>query len=310
MIIGISGAGAVGCHYGSLLQQAGHEVRFLARGAHLAALQKSGLLHVSDGVGTRIAVRADDDASVLADTEVVLLTAKMTDFEAMLEQIFPYVADDALFVTLQNGVVAPEMVQQAFPQHAVAAATPFIGVRIEQPGIIVHSAAGGMRLGHWQSGPGDELFAPLLDALLTAGVAAREEPDARLMLWRKLLWNVGFNAPTAITRRYARDMAADKEALMLVRSAMAEAVAVARSTGIKLNEEDIDKHVQVTLDMGTVKTSMWQDIERGRPTEVDYINGYVAERGKSLGVTTPVNEMLTVLVHVISARRQADPADI
>jgi 2-dehydropantoate 2-reductase len=308
MRVGIAGAGAVGCHYGSLLQQSGHEVRFLARGAHLQALRDEGLLHVSDGVETRLAVRAGDDAALLAGSEVILLASKITGLAALLTRIAPHVAAHTLLVTLQNGAVAPEMVQQAFPRHAVAAATPFIGVRIERPGMIVHSAAGGMRLGRWQPGPGDVLFAPLLDALQKAGVSVREEADARLMLWRKLLWNVGFNALTAITRRDARDIAAGEKTLELARSAMAEAVAVARRAGVNLSEGDIDRHVQATLGAGPVKTSMWQDIELGRPTEVDYINGYVASLGAELGIATPVNEMLTVLVHAIEAGRQTGPA--
>ncbi len=308
MKVGIAGAGAVGCHYGSLLQQAGHDVRLLARGTHLAALQNDGLLHTSPDGQTRLAVRADDDAALLADAEVILLTSKLTDLAGMLGRIAPHVADDVLLVTLQNGVVAPEMAERAFPAHAVAAGTAFIGVRIERPGVIVHSAAGGIHMGPWRHGPGEGHFRPLLAALQAAGVPAREEPDVRLMLWRKLLWNIGFNALTAITRRHAREMAAGEETLSLVRAAMAEAVAVAQAAGIGLNESDIDKHVQVTLGMGPVKTSMWQDIERGRPTEVDHINGYVARRGAELGVATPVNGMLTVLVHAIEPGRQTDSA--
>ena len=299
MRIGVAGAGAVGCHYGSLLQQSGHEVRYLARGEHLAALRRDGLLHVSQGVETRLAVRADDDVAWLSDAEVVLLAGKMTDFDPLLHSLAAHVSAGALLLTLQNGVAAPDKVQQAFPRHAIAAGTAFIGARIERPGVVVHSAAGGIRMGHWQAGPGEKYFQPMLAALHQAGVPVREEMDPRLMLWRKLLWNVGFNPITAITRRFARDMAADAATLSLVRGAMQEAVAVAQAAGVGLNDEDIAKHVQVTLEMGPVKTSMWQDIERGRPTEIDFLNGFVVHKGLQLGVATPVNDMLTVLVHAI-----------
>jgi len=299
MIIGIAGAGAVGCHYGSLLQQAGHDVRLLARGVHLAALQQDGLLHVSNGVETRLAVRASDDAFMFDDVEVILLSGKMTNFPELLATLSKHASDDAMLVTLQNGVAAPDMVQQAFPKHAVAAGTAFIGARIERPGVVVHSAAGGVRLGRWQHGLGESKLQPFIDALHKAGVPIREEADARLMLWRKLLWNCGFNALTAITRHYARDMAADDATLRLVRSAMQEAVDVAQKEGVALSSEDIDKHVLVTLEMGPVKTSMWQDIERGHPTEVDFLNGFVVSRGAQLDVATPVNSMLTTLVHAI-----------
>ena len=299
MRIGVAGAGAVGCHYGSLLQQAGHEVRYLARGKHLDALLGDGLLHVSEGVETRLVVQAEGDAARLSDAEVVLLAGKMTDFPDLLRGLIPHLPAGALLVTLQNGVAAPDMVQQTFPRHAIAAGTAFIGARIERPGVVVHSAAGGIRLGRWQSGPGEGLLQPFINALSAAGVPVREETDPRLMLWRKLLWNVGFNPITAITRRFARDMAADAASLNLVRAAMQEAMAVAQAAGVGLNDEDVAKHVQVTLEMGPVKTSMWQDIERGRPTEIDFLNGFVVRRGVQLGVATPVNTMLCTLVHAI-----------
>lgn len=299
MRIGIAGAGAVGCHYGSMLQQAGYDVCLLARGAHLVALQQNGLLHVSNGVETQIAMRAGDDASMLDDVDVILLTGKMTNLPELLAALSTHIRDDALLVTLQNGVAAPDMVQQAFSKHAIAAGTAFIGARIERPGVVVHSAAGGISLGHWQQGCGESMLQPLIDTLHQAGVQVREEPDARLMLWRKLLWNCGFNALTAITRRFARDIAADEATLRLVRGAMQEAVDVARMEGVTLREEDIDKHVQVTLEMGPVKTSMWQDIERGHATEVDFLNGFVVSRGVQLNVPTPVNSMLTTLVHAV-----------
>lgn len=302
MRIGIAGAGAVGCHYGSLLQQAGHELAYLARGEHLAALRRNGLLHVSNGQETRLKVRADSDAALLAGCDAILLTGKMTDFPALLAGIGSHIRQDALLLTLQNGVAAPELACSAFPENAVAAGTAFIGARIERPGMVVHSAAGGIRMGHWQAGPGERYFQPLLAVLSDAGVAVREEPDPRLMLWRKLLWNVGFNPITAITRRFARDMAADAGTLKLVRAAMAEAVSVAQAAGVALDDEDIAKHVQVTLQMGPVKTSMWQDIERGRPTEIDFLNGIVVQKGREFGVPVPVNEMLCTLVHAIEDR--------
>ena len=304
MIIGIAGAGAVGCHYGSLLQQAGNEVRFLARGAHLAALQQHGLTHFSSGAKKIIRVQADDHPAVLADADVVLVCCKMTGLEAMLAALAPHLAPTTLLVCLQNGIRAPEMLDKAIPGNPLVAGAAFIGARIEQPGVLVHSAAGGMRLARWRQD--DERFPRLLRMMLGAGIPVREETDARLMLWRKLLWNVGFNALTAITRRYAHEMAADAETLSLVRQAMEEAVSVAQSENVPLHESDIEKHIAVTLSMGPVKTSMWQDIEQGRATEVDFINGEVARRGAAANLETPVNRMLTALVHAIETRAGAD----
>ncbi len=299
MRIGIAGAGAVGCHYGSLFQRAGYDVRFLARGAHLKAMQDVGLTHVSEGKHYTQNVQADDNPSILEGSAVVILTCKMTDIKMMLKSVAAHLGENSLLVTLQNGVEAPDMAAALCSEHAIAAGTAFIGVRIEESGIVIHSAAGGVRLGLWRHGKGEERFHPLIQAFMEAGVPVREEPDVRLMLWRKLLWNCGFNAITAITYRFARDIAADEETLAIVREAMAETVAIARAEGIVIGEEDINKHIKATLEMGPVKTSMWQDIERRKQTEVDYINGFVTRKAKETGMEAPVNRILTTLVHAI-----------
>jgi len=299
MRIGIAGAGAVGCHYGSLLQQAGHDIRLLARGAHLEAMRNIGLTHITHGRGSTQRVSADDSPSILEGSEVVILACKMTNIGAMLESIVSYVGENTLLVTLQNGVEAPEMVAAGFSGHAIAAGTAFIGARIEKPGVVIHSAAGGVRLGLWRHGTGEEQLYLLIRAFTQAGVPTREETDVHLMLWRKLLWNCGFNAITAIARRFAKDIAANDETLTMVRQAMAETVAIARVGGIEIGEEDIRKHIQATLEMGPVKTSMWQDMDRGKQTEVDYINGFVVRKAEALGMDAPVNRILTTLTHAV-----------
>jgi 2-dehydropantoate 2-reductase len=307
MRIGIAGAGAVGCHYGSLFQRAGYDVRFLARGAHLKAMQDAGLTHVSDGKRYTQSVQADDNPSILEGSDVVILTCKITDIKMMLKSVAAHLGENSLLVTLQNGVEAPDMAAALCPEHAIAAGTAFIGARIEEPGIVIHSAAGGVRLGLWRHGKGEERFHPLIQAFTEAGVPVREEPDVRLMLWHKLLWNCGFNAITAITHRFARDIAADGETLAIVREAMEETVAIARAEGIVTGEKDIDKHIKTTLEMGPVKTSMWQDIERRKQTEVDYINGFVTRKAKETGMDAPVNRILTTLVHAIQCGNKEKP---
>lgn len=156
-------------------------------------------------------------------------------------------------------------------------------------------------MGLWQHGTGEGKLQSLIEAFAKAGVPIREEADARLMLWRKLLWNCGFNAITAITHCYAKDIAASEETLAMVREAMGETVAIAKAEGIEIGEQDIQNHIQITLEMGPVKTSMWQDLERNRQTEVNYINGFVIRKAKSMGHDVPTNKMLTALVHALES---------
>jgi 2-dehydropantoate 2-reductase len=122
------------------------------------------------------------------------------------------------------------------------------------------------------------------------------------MLWRKLLWNCGFNALTAITRRYASAMAEHDETRHIVEQAMQETITLAQTNGIRIGQADIDKHIEITLAMGPVKTSMWQDIEAGNPTEVDYINGYITRQMEKIHADAPTNRMLTSIIHSIEGR--------
>ncbi|GAV19997.1 2-dehydropantoate 2-reductase [Mariprofundus micogutta] len=299
MRIGFAGAGAVGCHYGSKLKQAGDDVVLLARGAHLQVIQKQGLQHESEGRQKVLQIEASDDVHALSSCKVIVISCKMTGLPAMLETLKPVVKPDMLLVTMQNGVEAPDLVSTAFPGVAVVAGTAFIGARVERPGFVIHSAAGGIRLGIWREGLGAQLLPLLLERFNAADVPARKDDDAAAMLWRKLLWNCGFNAMTAITRRFAKDIAASDDTLLYIRRAMLEAVDVALALDVSIDASDIDKHVEVTLAMGPVKTSMWQDIEAGHKTEVDFINGYVVRMGNEQGIDTQTNHMLTTFIHAI-----------
>ncbi|MFQ5582602.1 MAG: ketopantoate reductase family protein [Mariprofundaceae bacterium] len=297
MKIGIAGAGAVGCHYGAMLQRAGQNVVFLSRGRHLSAMRNTGLRHETGGEMFSMTVLADNNPGILSDAECVLFTCKMTDLADMLARLEPILSRSVLLVTLQNGVQAPDMVANAFPQQSVIAGSAFIGVRIEEPGRVVHSAAGHVHLGQWHASVYNSQFAALLQVMKKAGIDVHHDKDMERTLWNKMLWNCGFNAITALTRRYARDIAADQACLELVRAAMQETLNLAVSQGIAINETNIEKNIQATLETGLVKTSMWQDIDRGHPTEIGYLNGYVAKQAMEKGIQAPVNTILSRLIH-------------
>jgi 2-dehydropantoate 2-reductase len=302
MKVAIAGAGAVGCHYGSLLQQTGCDVVFLARGPHLQAMQTTGLKHTSLDWQRELSVRADDDPSVVADAHAVLITCKTTGLDEMCRQLVNNLPANALLVTLQNGVQAPDMVAKYFPDHSIVAGSAFIGARIEAPGHVVHSAAGHIRLGLWQNN-NDPDIESTLESLLSyfqqAGVDARRVVDAKQLLWNKMLWNCGFNAITALTCRYARDIANEEATAELALAAMQEAVLLADAMGVSLPEHAAEKQLAISKKLGLVKTSMWQDIEQARPTEIDAMNGYISATADELGHKAPANRMLATLIRAL-----------
>ncbi|MDX8395740.1 MAG: ketopantoate reductase family protein [Mariprofundaceae bacterium] len=295
MKIGIAGAGAVGCHYGSLLQRAGCDVVYFARGEHVKALKTHGLKHESNGERVCLSVFASDEISSLSECDVIFLSCKTTSLTVLCEQLLPVIKTNSTLLTLQNGVSSPDKVAQFFLTHTVIAASAFIGVRIETPGLVIHSAAGHLRFGRWQ-GESDATLSFLEKKWQQSGIDAQIVNDMQMMLWHKMLWNCGFNAMTALTHRYARDVAANPEMVGWVRDAMLETIHVARHVGVILPKDAIEQHIQLTMDAGAVKTSMWQDIERGRRTEIDEMNGYITHLADQYNVETPVNALLTSLI--------------
>jgi len=294
MRVGIAGAGAVGCFYGLALQRAGLDVVFLARGAHSQALQRTGLCYESAGEQEVFRVNASDDVEILADCDVILLCCKTTQLDDMCQSLLCVVGPTVTWLTLQNGVQAANQVSAYFPKHCVLAASAFIGVRIEKAGHVIHSAAGHIRLGDWYGD--DNISTPLRDAWQKAGVDAKIEKDMRTIVWQKMLWNCGFNAVTALTKRYARDVALHDEMSAWVGAAMLETMAVAEAMGIKLDKDMVGKHIQMTCEAGEVKSSMWQDMSHQKPTEITAMNGYIAEQGKKLGIAVPINTMLANMI--------------
>jgi len=298
MKAGIAGAGAVGCFYGAMLQQGGMDTVYLTRGEHLKALQTQGLTVVSFGTSKQLNVVASDDAASLSDCDVILLACKTTGLETMCEQLKHVVSQNCVLLTMQNGVEAPEVVERYFPKNAVIAASAFIGVRIERPGVINHSAAGHIRLGRYENKNkgAKQVLDDLIQAWMKSGVDAAEPEDVHVMLWHKMMWNCGFNAITALTRRYAKDIASEPDTARWVSDAMLETRNVAKAMGVELPQEVIEQHIALTLKAGEVKTSMWQDMEQVRPTEIAAMNGYVVKQAKTLGLETPVNDLLTSLI--------------
>lgn len=299
MKAGIAGAGAVGCHYGAKLQQGGVNVVYLARGEHLQALQTDGITHHSMGNTTHLEVSASDQASTLSDCDVILFASKTTGLEAICDQLAGVVPENCVLLTMQNGVEAPDIVQRHFSDNPIIAASAFIGVRIDQPGVINHTAAGHIRLGvygHKQSERAREVLNALIQAWTSSGVDVAQPDDVKVMLWHKMLWNCGFNGITALTRRFAKDIASEPDTQRWVREAMDETLQLANALGVNVPKEAVVQHIALTAKGGEVKTSMWQDMEHGRPTEIAAMNGYVSSKARALGIAAPVNDLLASLI--------------
>ena len=298
--VAVMGAGAVGCYYGGMLALAGIPVTLIGRASHVDAVARDGLTIVRADRRDTVKVDATADPSGIADAGVVLVSVKSPDTEAAAKAMKPHLRSDAAVVSLQNGVSNADTMLGALDQVVLAAAV-WVGAYMEGPGVVRHTGRGELLLGVTRRGAGRngarERAAAVAATFESARVTCPVVDDVEAVLWHKLAINCAFNAVSALGRaRYGR-MAKDLPTRELMEASVKEVLAVARASGIALDEGEVLAAVWRTADgMSAQYSSTAQDILRGKRTEIDMLNGYVATLGAQLGIATPVNRTLQALV--------------
>ena len=299
------GAGAVGGYYGGMLALAGVPVTLIGRSPLVDAVGQHGLVIERADRRDVVPVAASTDATAVATASVVLVCVKSPDTRAAAAALKPHLREDAVVVSLQNGVANADAIAAVLDQ-VVLAAVVWVGAYMEGPGVVRHTGRGDLVLGVTRacaSRTDATLRAREVAAMFeSAGVVCQVSDDVEAALWQKLAINCAFNAVSALGRaRYGR-MAREPAIRDLMEAAVLEALAVARASGIDLDQRAMLSSLWRTAEaMATQYSSTAQDILRGKPTEIDMLNGYVAQRGRELGVATPVNNALHALVRLREA---------
>lgn len=307
MKICIVGAGAIGGYLGAKLALAGEEVTLIARGPHLAAMQRDGLrLVMSDG-SEHVArnIRATQDMAGAGPQDAVLLTLKTHSVPGVAPAMRALYKDDTAVLTAQNGVpwwyfrqhggefegkrlesVDPGGVIEAnLEAGRVIGCIVYPATELAAPGVVRHIEGDRFTLGE-PDGSKSERIQRLAQTLQRAGFKAPIRPQIRSEIWVKLWGNVAFNPISALTGATLEDICNYPPSRELARAAMTEALEIAERLGIKFGVT-LDQRIEGAAKVGAHKTSMLQDIETKRPTEVDAIVGAVIELGKFTGVPTP-----------------------
>ena len=286
----VIGAGAVGCFYGGMLARAGHAVTLIGRAQHVQVFERDGLRMQTLSFDEQVPVAASTEAAAVTGADVVLFAVKSPDTAATGEQMRPHLKAGALVLCLQNGVDNAERLRAVLPGVDVAAAVVYVATEMAGPGHLRHHGRGELVI---EPSAGS---ARLAQALMSAGVPTEISDNVRGALWVKLILNCAYNALCAlgklpygplVERPGVRDVMAD---------VVAECRAVAAADGVTL-PGDVDLAVRrIAETMPTQHSSTAQDLMRGKPTEIDHLNGYVMRRGAALGVPTPANRVLWTLV--------------
>jgi len=299
------GAGAVGGYFGARLVQAAEkqdlDVRLIARGEHLARIRSEGLLVKGFEGDFTVHPQATDDPSALGVADLILSCVKTYDLEASCRKLASNIGPETVMVTLQNGVEAPERAAALIGRGHVVCGIAYGGFRLAGPGVIEQTTPARLAIGELDGSqtPRVERLRLLFES---CGLPCRVSPDITLDRWKKLLWNVGFNAVCALTGLTAQEVLAGPEGEALVREAMAELTLVAQARGLALSPEMAGQNIALTRKLGAIVPSMAQDVARGKPTEIEEMNGLVVRLAEAAGVPTPVNRTLTRLIHLVQAK--------
>ncbi|RQH06486.1 ketopantoate reductase family protein [Paraburkholderia dinghuensis] len=295
MKVAVMGAGAVGCYYGGMLARAGHDVVLIGRPQHVEAIEREGLRLETQTFDEQIGhphLTASVDPAAVTGANLVLFCVKSTDTESAGAFIKPHLAADALVLTLQNGVDNAERLRGVIDQD-VAAAVVYVATEMAGPGHVRHHGRGELVI---EPSPQSAAVAQTLAA---AQVPVEISANVRGALWAKLILNCAYNALSAITQLPYGRLVTGEGVRDSMRDVIDECVAVAQADGVTL-PSDVDVAVRrIAETMPGQYSSTAQDLARGKRSEIDHLNGYVARRGAALGVPAPANRLLHTLVRLI-----------
>ncbi len=293
MKIAVMGTGAMGGYVGARLAEAGAEVAFIARGAHLAALRANGLKVTSPEGDLHLnPVQATDDPGEVGPVDLILLGVKLYDVEAAVEALLPMLAPETAVVSLQNGVDTPALVSKiAGPAHNVPGIAMING-EIAGPGVIQHNAMNGLVIGE-PDGRGSARLEALLELGEKAKLDISVSPDIELGLWRKFAMLTPMAGLSTLTRVPFGMVRNTPETWRLLGEAMDEVIAVARAEGVELGAQD---EAGLMASIGGVpdswRGSLVTDLEAGRRLEVDWLHGTICRLGERHGIETPFHRVV------------------
>lgn len=292
MRIAIVGSGGVGGYLGARLKQAGHDVAILARGANLTALRDRGIrLKSPMGDVETGPIAASDDPSALGAADAVFMTMKLYDLDTVARGASPLVGPNAVVVPVQNGVEAHDILTRALPGTAVLKGTIYVSSFLVGPAeILCKSPFCRLRVAATKPAESDAA-ARLVAAFAAApGIEAAISSDIDADLWRKFVLLAPFAAVACMARVAVGEVLSDPALLAELKAAMAEVVAVARARGIGLPTDiEAATFAQMRQFPGDAKPSMLEDLEAGRPLELEYLSGAIVRFGAAAGVPTPVH---------------------
>lgn len=316
MKICIFGAGAIGGYMGAKLAQAGAEVSLVARGPHLAAMQANGLTLIEESGQSTVPVTVSEDPATLGPQDYVIVTLKAHSVPPVVDKMQPLIGPDTTIVSGVNGVpwwyfhkiggalegtrlatVDPGNAQwDGFGPDRVLGCVVYPAAEVSEPGVVRHIEGNRFSLGEPDGSKSGRALA-LSKALSAAGLKAPVRPKLRDEIWVKLWGNLSFNPISALTHATLDVLCTDPGTREVARNMMLEAQTVAEKLGVKF-PIDVDRRIKGGAEVGAHRTSMLQDLDAGRPMEIDALVGSVQELGRVTETPTPTIDTVLALTQL------------
>ncbi len=303
MKIAVVGAGAMGSLFGGRLSQSGHQVLLYdINREHVETIQTDGLVIEDLASGTQVTCRpiATTQAEDLRVAEILIIFVKSAATEAVARQFSEITGVGTIAVTMQNGLGNEAILKKHFGEQRTAAGVTSQGATFIGPGRIRHAGRGPTHL--CMSDRNNEKLEDFVDALNQAGLDTELEENIEDLIWSKLIINVGINAVTALTGLPNGRLLEFPDCKALMADLVAEAVAVAEKRGVHLTYPDpLEMVYTVAEKTGGNRSSMLQDFDRKRQSEINFINGAILREAEALGLEVPANRAVTRLVRIQDA---------
>ncbi|MGB6517762.1 MAG: 2-dehydropantoate 2-reductase [Candidatus Cybelea sp.] len=294
MKIGIMGAGGLGGYIGARLAQAGHDVAFIARGAHLSAIRENGLRVISELGDAHLAhVTATSDPATVGYVDCIIVAVKLWDTEAAVDRARPMIGQSTTIVSFQNGIEKDEVLARIVGSEHVIGGVSYMAVKIARPGIIEQTGRMARAILGELNGARTDRVTSLAQMLTNAGIDTQVSDDIGRATWEKFVFLVGVAGTTSLLRSDIGQIRENADARSLLGETMLEAVTVGLAAGVNLDPE----FAQAQLDYcdtlpARMRASMAVDLERARRLEMPWLNGAVVRLAAELGVDAPVNGVI------------------
>lgn len=302
----VVGAGSVGGFFGAHLAKNNPRVSFLLRPNTLAAVRQNGLTIRSASGALTVRPQAASDARQLPRPDLIVLGVKVYDLDEVMDQIEPVLSEQTVVLTLQNGIDAEDRLIARCKRDCVVGGVAYIYSKIAEPGVIDHYKKGAVAIGELMGYESERLLK--IQSLFTAaGISCQLSKDIRRSKWEKMCWNCVFNPITVLINDCVAKALDHPEMVGVIKQIVGEVTAISATLKVPLPPDMPERVIKATQEIRDIHTSMYDDWKAGRPTEIDSLNGYIAKKGRELGIPTPVNEAFTAMIKAMTEKERTGP---